>query len=171
MIDKFILDACCGGRMFWFDKKHPNTLYVDNREVPAGTLEFSSFSVKPDKLMDFRKLDLPDRSFKLVVFDPPHLKSLDKNSWIQLKYGILDPNTWKQDILKGFEECWRVLEDYGILIFKWSRSYDNRKKRDVSLAEILKFLPVKPLFGHPSGSKMNTVWMCFMKIPSKGPQE
>ena len=24
---KKILDACCGGRMFWFDKKHPNVLY------------------------------------------------------------------------------------------------------------------------------------------------
>jgi len=34
--DKFILDACCGGRMFWFDKHHPNALYIDNRSVKAG---------------------------------------------------------------------------------------------------------------------------------------
>lgn len=164
--DKFILDACCGGRMFWFDKKHPKTLYVDIRKLPAGMIESSpKFEVNPDKVMDFRKLDLPDKSFKLVVWDPPHLKSLDLNSWIAAKYGVLDPKTWRTDILQGFNECWRVLEDYGVLIFKWSISHDNRPKRDVSIAQILELLPVKPLFGHPSGSKMNTVWMCFMKIP------
>lgn len=26
-----ILDACCGGRMFYFDKDHPNILYIDRR--------------------------------------------------------------------------------------------------------------------------------------------
>lgn len=24
--NKFILDACCGGKMFWFNKNHPNTM-------------------------------------------------------------------------------------------------------------------------------------------------
>ena len=166
MQEKIILDACCGGRMFWFDKKHPNTLYVDNRAVPAGSQKKSpNFSVAPDILMDFRKLEFPDKKFKLVVWDPPHLKGLDKNSWPCLNYGTLDPTTWQTDILKGFNECWRVLKDYGVLIFKWSKSNDNRKNRDVSIAEILKLLPQRPLFGHPSGSKMNTIWMCFMKIP------
>ncbi|HUW43818.1 MAG TPA: class I SAM-dependent methyltransferase [Bacillota bacterium] len=166
MKDKFILDACCGGRMFWFDKNHKNTLYVDHRELKKGSLKKTpNFEVKPDKIMDFRKLDLPDNSFKLVVFDPPHLKSLEQNSWIAAKYGTLNPETWREDILKGFNECYRVLEDYGVLIFKWSKSNDNRKKRDVSIAGILKLLPVRPLFGHPSGSKINTIWMCFMKIP------
>lgn len=168
--EKFILDACCSGRMFWFDKKHPNTLYIDNRIIPAGTLQKTpKFSVDPDVVMDFRKLEFPDKSFKLVVFDPPHLKSLDKNSWIAVKYGTLDPKTWKEDIIKGFNECYRVLEDFGILIFKWSKSHDNRKHRDISLSQLLKLIKVRPLFGHPSGSKMNTIWMCFMKIP-KGDQ-
>ena len=31
MEEKFILDACCGGRQFWFDKEHKNVLYVDKR--------------------------------------------------------------------------------------------------------------------------------------------
>lgn len=26
-----ILDACCGGRMFYFEKNHPNVLYIDRR--------------------------------------------------------------------------------------------------------------------------------------------
>ncbi|NBJ75120.1 SAM-dependent methyltransferase, partial [Neglecta sp. X4] len=25
-----ILDACCGGRMFWFDKQNPFVTYMDN---------------------------------------------------------------------------------------------------------------------------------------------
>lgn len=28
---KEILDACCGSRMFWFDKHNPHTLYIDKR--------------------------------------------------------------------------------------------------------------------------------------------
>lgn len=28
---KKILDACCGSRMFWFDKKNPNVLFMDKR--------------------------------------------------------------------------------------------------------------------------------------------
>jgi hypothetical protein len=32
MKDKFILDACCGCRMFWFNKKHPNAIFIDRRE-------------------------------------------------------------------------------------------------------------------------------------------
>ena len=29
--EKLILDACCGSRMFWFDKQNPNVLFVDKR--------------------------------------------------------------------------------------------------------------------------------------------
>lgn len=164
--DKFILDCCCGGRMFWFNKDHANCLYTDIRELQIGRLKKTpSFEIRPDKVMDFRDMDLPDKSFKLIVFDPPHLKSLDSNSWIATKYGTLNPKTWKKDILAGFNECWRVLEDYGVLIFKWSKSHDNRRRRDISIENLLKLLPVRPLFGHPSGSKINTIWFCFMKIP------
>jgi hypothetical protein len=164
---KLILDACCSGRMFWFDKKHPFALYSDIREVPAGSIEGSpNFEVKPDLVQDFRDMiSMKDKSFKMVVFDPPHLKSVENNSWVAVKYGVLNPDTWKDDILKGFNECWRVLDDYGTLIFKWSKSGDPKRKRDITTAELLKVIPVRPLFGHPSGSKLNTIWMVFMKIP------
>ena len=29
---KIILDACCGSRMFWFDKENPLTLFADIRD-------------------------------------------------------------------------------------------------------------------------------------------
>lgn len=66
-----ILDACCGSRMFWFNKKHPDALYIDNRTMaPTKQTNGATITVAPDEVMDFRKLGLPDESFSLVVFDP-----------------------------------------------------------------------------------------------------
>lgn len=33
MSDKTILDACCGSRMFWFDRNNPDVVFADNRYV------------------------------------------------------------------------------------------------------------------------------------------
>lgn len=163
---KFILDVTCGGRTIWFNKKHPNTIYTDIRKEKKGFIQDRpNFEVNPDKIMDFRKLEFPEKSFKMVIFDPPHMKGLSEKSWIGKKYGTLD-EAWKDHIKKGFNECWRVLEDYGVLIFKWSTSIEHRPKRDIPLKEILNILPVQPLVGHTSGSKSNTIWMTFMKLPN-----
>jgi len=160
MKDKFILDACCGGRMFWFNKKNPAALFIDKRKLPKGSIkDRHNFCVDPDIIMDFRKLEFPDKSFKLIVFDPPHLRSIGKNSWMAKKYGVLED---LNDLKLGFNECWRVLEDYGVLIFKWSTEIE---KRSTSVKDIIKLFEKEPLFGHTSGSKSHTHWLCFMKIP------
>ncbi len=160
--NKFILDACCGGRMFWFNKNHPNTLYVDNRKEKRGHVtRKSSHSVNPDIIMDFRKLEFPDKTFKLVVFDPPHRADFTKTSVMAKQYGILNKETWQWDLKTGFRECWRVLQDYGVLVFKWN-------EKQFKIDKLLKlFLPVKPLFGNREGSVKyhKTQWVCFMKIP------
>lgn len=160
-MQKKILDVCCGGRMFWFDKKHPDVLYVDRRTVKPMMVGLGKnarmFSCEPDKIMDFRRLDLPDESFSLVVFDPPHLATLGRKSYMAQKYGVLDPKTWEQDLQKGFSECFRVLKDGGFLIFKWNEV-------EIPLSKILKLTPQKPLFGHPSGKTQKTHWVCFMKL-------
>lgn len=31
MSDKLILDPACGGRMWWFDRSHPNVVYGDKK--------------------------------------------------------------------------------------------------------------------------------------------
>jgi SAM-dependent methyltransferase len=159
--NKKILDACCGSRMFWFDKKEPHTLFCDIREYNKGFIDNrQNRELHPDKIMDFRKMDFPDKSFKLVVFDPPHLIGKPNGCRMTRTYGSLNAETWQDDIKKGFEECWRVLEDYGVLIFKWN---DASKKR----AELLKIIGKEPLFGHPNGSKIPTHWFCFMKFPTQ----
>lgn len=159
---KKILDVCCGGRTFWFDKKHPDALYVDIRRFKKQVIWQKGknkrlFEVKPDRIMDFRKLDLPSRSFTLVVFDPPHIvKRNGKTGWMGKKYGTLNKESWAKDLELGFAECFRVLKKDGILIFKWSEI-------EIKLGEILKLTPVQPLFGHRSGKNQNTHWVAFMK--------
>ena len=154
---KLILDACCGSRMFWFNRKHPNALYVDNRKLDTHLCDGRSLKVEPDEIVDFREMPYPDHSFKLVVFDPPHLKTLGKTSWLAKKYGVLGEN-WKDDIKKGFDECMRVLEIHGVLIFKWNES-------EIKVQELLDVIKDEPLFGHTTGRQAKTIWMCFMKIP------
>ena len=164
--DKFILDACCGPRYMWTNKNHPNVIYIDNRTAKKESTRRPS--INPDIVMDFRNMTFEDNSFRLVVFDPPHLKAnqAPNDSKMNLKrtYGTLHPLTWRRDIKQGFDECWRVLEEFGILIFKWNVS-------DISYKEILKVIGKEPLFQQKSGnSSRNTYWSCFMKITNQ-PQQ
>lgn len=157
---KLILDACCGGRMFWFNRSHPSVLYVDRRREDNSLIPGRpEFSVEPDEIVDFRQMPYPDNHFKLVVFDPPHMKTLGKNSWMAKKYGVLSKN-WQEDIKKGFDECMRVLDLYGTLVFKWNES-------EVTVRELLEVIKVEPLFGHTTGRQSKTMWMCFMKLEKR----
>ena len=36
---KIILDACCGSRMFWFDKENPLILFADMKSILFATVE------------------------------------------------------------------------------------------------------------------------------------
>ena len=60
------------------------------------------------------------------------------------------------DVAKGFREGMRVLKPDGVLIFKWSEV-------QIPTPEIISAFGYKPLFGHHSGKKSNTNWLCFMK--------
>ena len=156
--DKLILDACCGSRMFWFDKYNPLTLFVDRRSETVTAKDrdkIRTIEIKPDIIADFTSLPFEDNSFYMVVFDPPHLRTLGETSWMAKKYGKL-PKDWQSLIHDGFTECMRVLKPNGTLIFKWSES-------EIKAAEVLSVIPFKPLFGHTTGRQSKTIWMCFMK--------
>lgn len=153
--NKRILDACCGRRMFWFDKKNDDVVFQDIRSEEHVLCDGRKLEVNPDIVADFRNMPYDDESFNLVVFDPPHLKQLGKNSWMAKKYGVLLP-TWELDIKLGFDECMRVLKPNGILIFKWN-------EHQIPTQKILDLIPYKPLFGHTSGKQAKTIWMTFIK--------
>ncbi len=160
---KPILDACCGGKMFYFDKQDKDVLFMDCRSVEKMLKDrdkLRKFEVKPDVIGDFTKMEFPDNSFRMVVFDPPHLKYTgSKNkpqNWQMVKYGWLPAHGWQDILRKGFEECFRVLQDNGFLIFKWNET-------DIKVQNVLALAPYKPIFGHISGKRANTHWICFMK--------
>lgn len=150
---KKILDACCGSRMFWFDKENPNVIFMDNRKMEDVLCDGRKLEVKPDVVADFRNIPFSNNLFRLVVFDPPHLVKVGENSWLAKKYGKLDEN-WREDIKQGFKECMRVLEQYGVLIFKWN-------EQQIKLKEILDIIDYEPLFGN---KRDKTHWLVFMKI-------
>lgn len=149
---KKILDACCGSRMFWFDRENQDVLFADNRELETTLSDGRALLVKPDIKMDFREMPFPDNTFKIVVFDPPHLKQAGSESWLAKKYGVL-PKEWKPYLKAGFLECMRVLEPDGILVFKWN-------EEQIKLNDVLKEFEKEPLLGDQRGK---TRWILFMK--------
>lgn len=167
-----ILDACCGGKMFYFDKDDPRVLFQDIRVVDTTLCDGRHFKVKPDVVCDFTSMPYSDNTFSMVVFDPPHLLrnvgkskmadmygSLNEKAtptgYQHIKYGALYSD-WRDMLFKGFAECFRVLRPGGFLIFKWNET-------DIKVSEVLKLTPHKPIFGHISGKRANTHWICFMK--------
>ena len=160
-----VLDACCGSRMFWFDKKDDRALFVDKRRETwpidigtPGTIGRSPIVVDPDELADFTALPYPDDAFALVVFDPPHIERTEAKGLLTKKYGHLTGD-WRETLRRGFAECFRVLKPQGTLIFKWAES-------DYPVSEVLALTPEKPLFGHKSGKQSATHWIAFMKAPN-----
>lgn len=114
-----VLDVCCGSRMFYFEKNNSDVIFCDNRTVNDKLCDNRELVVQPDIIADFRNIPFPDSTFSLVVFDPPHLIHAGKNSWLAKKYGVLNED-WEQDIKQGFNECFRVLQNGGTLVFKWN---------------------------------------------------
>lgn len=153
---KKILDACCGSRMFWFDKSNPHVLFADNRTLTDTLCDGRTLNINPDVIHDFTNMPYQDNSFKLVIFDPPHLKNGGNNSWLVKKYGRLN-NDWPKQLKQGFDECMRVLEPDGILVFKWNETH-------IPVSKIIKAIGHQPLIGHKSGKASNTHWLLFMKI-------
>lgn len=151
-----VLDICCGSRMFWFDKKNTMATFCDKRTENHILCDGRSLEISPDIECDFRELPFNDNTFKLVVFDPPHLHKAGGESWMVKKYGCLDEN-WKDDLRLGFSECFRVLDMHGVLIFKWNES-------QIPVRDVLSLTDVAPLFGHRSGKRSGTHWITFMKV-------
>ncbi|PXA07001.1 SAM-dependent methyltransferase, partial [Staphylococcus pseudintermedius] len=53
---KRILDACCGSRMFWFDKNNRNTVFWDKRQLQTNLCDGRKLEVNPNIVADFRNM-------------------------------------------------------------------------------------------------------------------
>ena len=162
-----VLDACCGSRMFWFDRKDPRCVFLDKRQErhalkdknsPGG---YRALVIEPDMQGDFTSLPFNEGRFELVVFDPPHLKLAGKKGWLAKKYGVLGKD-WQEELSDGFRECFRVLKPYGTLVFKWN-------EYQIPLKDVLALTPQKPLFGSRGGKAFKSHWVVFQKPALQSP--
>tara|TARA_R100000963_G_C4581655_1_gene62386 strand:- start:8 stop:505 length:498 start_codon:yes stop_codon:yes gene_type:complete len=161
---KYILDPACSNRCFYIDKNNPYVLYCDLRKVEKGILDKKrpNYDIKPDHILDYRYLPFKDKSFKHIVFDPPHLtskKGMNKlNGLLQSKYGSLNIDTWKSDLTLAFKELWRVLDNYGTLNLKFNNY-------SIPFKEVLNLFPVRALYGTTTTTKKHcqTRFFTFVK--------
>jgi ubiquinone/menaquinone biosynthesis C-methylase UbiE len=151
-----ILDVCCGGKMFYFDKSHPDVITCDiRREIGLKIAENRVVNVDPNVIANFSNLPFKSNVFNLVIFDPPHFNRVGDTSYMAKKYGKL-PKDWHDMISKGFEECWRVLKEGGTLIFKWNTD-------QVSIPAVMSCFSRMPLLGHRTTKNLKTHWIVFYK--------
>ena len=149
-----ILDATCGARMMWHDRRHPNTVYVDRRIIPVGHpyrgRNRKDWEIRPDICASFTALPFRDNSFDIVLWDPPHILQDSTRGIFPTMYGTLPTRGWEDVLRQGFDECYRVTR--GAVHFKWN---DCRKP----LKTILALFPIKPLYR----TKGSTTWSIFIK--------
>lgn len=151
----FILDPCCGSRMFYHNKESDAVMFGDIRELHTKLCDGRELHIQPDKLMDVTNMEnIADEAFSYIIFDPPHLVKVGESSWLAQKYGQL-PMLWEEWMTKAFSECFRVLKPGGMLLFKWS-------DEDIPHKDVLRCaLPYLPLVGDKQGK---TRWTFFVKI-------
>jgi SAM-dependent methyltransferase len=156
---KIILDVSAGCRMTWYKKNNPHVVFLDKRKKVRGFMSTRpNAEILPDIVADWKQIPFKNKSFKLVLWDPPHtIRKNEEGGIIAERYGRLTHQNWQTELKKGFKECWRVLEPEGVLIFKWAEC-------DKKLKEVLPLFFKEPLFGSRSGNRGQTVWLCFMKI-------
>lgn len=133
-------------------RKTPEVLFCDNRDYKNELCDGRILRIHPDQVIDFRNMPFEDNSFRLVVFDPPHLLNAGEKSWLAQKYGIL-PEEWQDYLKAGFDECMRVLKPGCFMVFKWC-------EEQIKTADVLKVFGMKPLLGD---KRSKTRWMLFEK--------
>lgn len=55
-----ILDACCGAKMFWFDRENPDVVYMDERRLETTLCDGRTLIIEPDVVGDFRQMPFPN---------------------------------------------------------------------------------------------------------------
>lgn len=142
-----IIDLSAGNRAIWYDKKHPDALFVDIRP-----------EVNPDLVADTCALPEAIADFDLAVFDPPHM-NCGPNSNMSARYGHHTTARILEVVEGTAREANRVTKAAGILILKWN-------DHDIRLQRVLDLMPQwEPLFGHltKDGPGSKTYWVCLKK--------
>lgn len=126
--------------MFWFDPNQQGVLFGDIRSEEHTLCDRRALSITPDVLMDFRDIPYPDASFRLVAFDPPHLRRAGRDSWLRAKYGIRGDD-WREELRKGNRTVnialQRVVRVLNLCTRKWR---DDRKRPWIDSVPMIEML-------------------------------
>jgi 23S rRNA G2069 N7-methylase RlmK/C1962 C5-methylase RlmI len=147
--------------MFYFDPDNSDVLFCDKRREKHVLKDRSSKNgsrtlvINPDTISDFTSLPFRNESFRMVVFDPPHLVKSGKTGWMTKKYGQLSLD-WRDELKRGFTECLRVLRPSGTLVFKWNEN-------DIPVSKVLSLIDLRPILGNRCGRLSKSHWIIFMK--------
>lgn len=147
-----ILDLSAGNRAIWFNKSHPDCLYIDKRK-----------SVRPDLIADTRALPKLPHRYSLLVFDPPHMNCGRKSNMSKV-YGYHTTRTILDTIAKTGSQAYQVSKPNALMAFKWN-------DHDIPLSRALNLmLPFwEPLFGHltKDGPGSKTYWVMLRRKRAK----
>jgi tRNA G10 N-methylase Trm11 len=145
-----ILDATCSRRAMWYDKHESHTTYIDIRQ-----------EVHPDIVCDCTATPFSDKTFDLIVFDPPH-KDSGPGLIFYKRYGTIKRKDIPLLITQSFCEFHRILTDEGIVLFKWN-------SHEVKLNDVLYYTRYwfTPLFGQQVSLRTKhssqTYWVTLIK--------
>lgn len=151
-----ILDLTAGNRAIWFDRDHPDALFVDIRPEVAPTIVADARSLPAEVGGDY----------DLVVFDPPH-KNNGATGNMTVNYGHWTHAQIREILSEVAREAHRVCRDDALMAFKWN---DHSIKLDNALDLVSPWW--EPLFGHGARSQQRhssmTSWVMLRR--RKDPQ-
>lgn len=144
-----ILDLTSGNRAVWFNKNHPEAIYLDKRSEVNPTIVCDSGRIP----------DSAGSGFDLVCFDPPHM-NCGPNSNMSKVYGYHTTAEILEFVTKAASEAHRLSKSNALMAFKWN-------SHDIKLERVLKLMPQwEPLFGHltKDGPRSQTYWVMLRRL-------
>lgn len=176
-----ILDATAENQSIWKIKESPFILWIDIEP---------ELEIKPDILMNNEKTSFPDNYFHTIFFDPPHGwgKELGK-SWMSIRnkedkklypwgqpsgtvYYGWDKYSSKTALIshihRAQKEFYRILQDNGILWFKWDECEIPLNNLEVFFRDWIIMMKIQiganPMMGNnPKESISKSWWVLLMK--------
>ena len=86
--ETFMIDLCCGGRHWLYDKDPDDLLCMDIRSVEKGAISLQpNWNVTPDIVGDYTEMKdmFNDSSFRYAFWDIPH--AINLKGIMGMKYG------------------------------------------------------------------------------------
>jgi hypothetical protein len=101
------LDLTFGAGNFWKGSRPPGLTVASNNIHPKSSADLH---------LDFTGTGLPDDSYDLVVYDPPHLPHLGETSFMAARFGTIRSTAGFRSMIEdGAREAWRLAR-VGIIV-------------------------------------------------------